>query len=259
MKTPAGWRSRRSSSAGRWRRCSWGRLLGFGPGVYGAMGGRGAALDAALAYSNVLFCGALLIWSNNVLSAVVRGAGNMLLPALTLLASALVHLLLCPLLVFGWGAGAWPRGGRGCGQHAVHQCTVGGGLGGVPAAPRRRGAIAPIGVALAHSPAARHPARGPAGLVEPGAQQRLDRRRHRARRQLRHRGAGGLRHRRAARIHLGADGLRVRHRVDGDGRQQHGRRPDRACAASHLDRSGRGDRRHRRDRHHAPRSHRRGG
>ena len=80
-----------------------GVLLGFGPGVYGAMGGRGAALDAALAYSNVLFCGALLIWSNNVLSAVVRGAGDMLLPALTLLASALVHLLLCPLLVFGWG------------------------------------------------------------------------------------------------------------------------------------------------------------
>lgn len=78
-------------------------LLGFGQGVYGAMGGRGAALDAALAYSNVLFCGALLIWSNNVLSAVVRGAGNMLLPALTLLGSALVHLLLCPLLVFGAG------------------------------------------------------------------------------------------------------------------------------------------------------------
>ncbi|MFM9916638.1 MAG: MATE family efflux transporter [Rhizobacter sp.] len=78
-------------------------LLGFGRGVYGAMGGRGAALDAALDYSNVLFCGAVLIWSNNVLSAVVRGAGNMLLPALTLLGSALVHLLLCPLLVFGWG------------------------------------------------------------------------------------------------------------------------------------------------------------
>lgn len=79
-------------------------LLGFGRGVYGAMGGRGAALDAALAYSNVLFCGAVLIWSNNVLGAVVRGAGNMLLPALTLLGSAVVHLLLCPLLVFGWGA-----------------------------------------------------------------------------------------------------------------------------------------------------------
>lgn len=78
-------------------------LLGFGQGVYGTMGGRGAALDAALAYSNVLFCGALLIWWNNVLSAVVRGAGNMLLPAQTLLGSALVHLLLCPLLVFGGG------------------------------------------------------------------------------------------------------------------------------------------------------------
>jgi len=78
-------------------------LLGFGRSIYGAMGGRGAALDAALAYSDILFAGAFVIWATNVLGAVVRGAGNMLLPALMLLATAFVHLLLCPLLVFGWG------------------------------------------------------------------------------------------------------------------------------------------------------------
>jgi putative MATE family efflux protein len=78
-------------------------MLGFGRTVFGAMGGRGAALDAAVAYSNILFGGAFLIWLTNVLSAVVRGAGNMLLPSLMLLAIASVHLLLCPLLVFGWG------------------------------------------------------------------------------------------------------------------------------------------------------------
>ncbi|MBW8313596.1 MAG: MATE family efflux transporter, partial [Hydrogenophaga sp.] len=33
-------------------------LLGFGRGIFGAMGGRGAALEAALVYSNVLFSGA---------------------------------------------------------------------------------------------------------------------------------------------------------------------------------------------------------
>ena len=78
-------------------------LLGFGRSVFGAMGGRGAALDGALAYSNVLFGGAAVIWSTNVLAAVVRGAGNMVLPSAMLMLTALVHLVLCPLLVFGWG------------------------------------------------------------------------------------------------------------------------------------------------------------
>jgi putative MATE family efflux protein len=78
-------------------------MLAFGRAAYTAMGGRGPALEAALAYSNVLFGGAAVIWATNVLAAVVRGAGNMLLPALMLLATAAVHLVLCPLLVFGWG------------------------------------------------------------------------------------------------------------------------------------------------------------
>ena len=78
-------------------------LLGFGRSIFGAMGGRGAALDAALSYADVLFSGAIVIWATNVLGAVVRGAGNMLLPALMLVVTALIHLALCPLLVFGWG------------------------------------------------------------------------------------------------------------------------------------------------------------
>jgi putative MATE family efflux protein len=78
-------------------------LLGLGREVYAAMGGRGAALDAALAYSNTLFGGAIVIWATNVLAAVVRGTGNMLLPAVMLVVTALVHVVLCPTLVFGWG------------------------------------------------------------------------------------------------------------------------------------------------------------
>jgi putative MATE family efflux protein len=80
-------------------------LLGFGATVYAAMGGRGAALASALAYSNVLFAGSLVVWLTNVLAGVARGAGNMLLPSLMLVTTALVHLVLCPLLVFG--AGGW--------------------------------------------------------------------------------------------------------------------------------------------------------
>jgi putative MATE family efflux protein len=78
-------------------------LLGFGRSIFAAMGGRGTALDAALSYSNVLFSGAIVIWATNVLGAVVRGSGNMGLPALMLVLTAVIHLVLCPLLVFGGG------------------------------------------------------------------------------------------------------------------------------------------------------------
>ena len=96
-------------------------LLGFGRNIFAAMGGRGAALDAALAYSNVLFSGAIVIWATNVLGAVVRGAGNMLLPALMLVLTALIHLVLCPTLVFGWG----PIPGLGVAGAAVGWRAVG--------------------------------------------------------------------------------------------------------------------------------------
>ena len=42
----------------------------------------GDPLAAALAYSQVVFSGALSFWLLNTLASVVRGTGNMLLPAL---------------------------------------------------------------------------------------------------------------------------------------------------------------------------------
>ena len=101
-------------------------MLGLGRTIYSAMGGRATALDAALAYSTVLFGGALVIWLSNILAAIVRGAGNMLLPSLMLIGTAAVHLLLCPLLVFGWG----PLAGFGVAGAALSSlCTSA--LGGV--------------------------------------------------------------------------------------------------------------------------------
>ena len=47
-----------------------------------AMGGSGASLDAALTYSNVVFTGAILVWLFNSLANVIRGTGNMAVPAL---------------------------------------------------------------------------------------------------------------------------------------------------------------------------------
>jgi putative MATE family efflux protein len=77
--------------------------LAGGRALYGAMGGRGASLDAALTYSNWVFAGAVLVWLFNSLAAVIRGTGNMMFPALVICGGALIAIPLSPLLIFGWG------------------------------------------------------------------------------------------------------------------------------------------------------------
>ena len=74
-------------------------LLAFGRPVYALLGGRGAALEAALAYSNIIFAGAATVWLANTLASVLRGSGNMMVPAVALVAAAVVHVPLSGLLV----------------------------------------------------------------------------------------------------------------------------------------------------------------
>ena len=76
-------------------------LLVSGRWLYSQMGGTGAALDAALTYSNWVFAGAVLVWVFNSLSAVIRGTGNMAVPAFVSVAGAVVLIPLSPLLIFG--------------------------------------------------------------------------------------------------------------------------------------------------------------
>jgi putative MATE family efflux protein len=78
-------------------------LLTGGRWLYGVMGGSGAALDAALVYSNVVFAGAILIWIYNSLSNIIRGTGNMAVPAAVTCAGVAVLVPLSPCLIFGWG------------------------------------------------------------------------------------------------------------------------------------------------------------
>lgn len=78
-------------------------ILLFGQGIYRLLGGEGAALAAALAYSNVLFGGAVLVWIANTFASVLRGTGNTLVPALALVAASLVHIPLSAALILGWG------------------------------------------------------------------------------------------------------------------------------------------------------------
>jgi putative MATE family efflux protein len=82
-------------------------FIGFGRTIYALLGGRGAALEQALSYSNVLFIGAVAIWLVNTLASVVRGTGNMLVPSATLLAIAVVQIAAGGAL--GLGIGPIPR------------------------------------------------------------------------------------------------------------------------------------------------------
>lgn len=78
-------------------------VLGGGRWLYSTMGGTGGALDAALTYSNCVFAGAVLVWLFNSLSSVIRGTGNMAVPALVTVSGTVMLVPLSPLLIFGWG------------------------------------------------------------------------------------------------------------------------------------------------------------
>src|SRR5437870_6609455 len=91
--------------------------LGGGRWLYSAMGGSGASLTAALTYSNVLFAGAILLWVFNSFASVLRGTGNMAVPAVVTAVGAAALIPLSPCLIFGWGL--FPRLGVAGGAVAV--------------------------------------------------------------------------------------------------------------------------------------------
>jgi Na+-driven multidrug efflux pump len=81
------------------------------------MGGNGAALDAAMVYSRIVFGGAILVWLFNSLANIIRGTGNMAFPALVTCIGVVVLVPLSPCLIFGWGP--FPRLGVAGGAVAV--------------------------------------------------------------------------------------------------------------------------------------------
>lgn len=78
-------------------------FLIFGRQIYAAMGGRGGSLDAAMAYSNVVFAGNVLLWLMNALASVIRGSGNMLFPSTVVCVGVALLIPLSPLFIFGLG------------------------------------------------------------------------------------------------------------------------------------------------------------
>jgi putative MATE family efflux protein len=78
-------------------------LLAATPFVFRWMGGHGEMLSAALAYGHVTFGGAVSICMLNLLGNAVRGTGNMGLPAAVIVGAVIAHVLISPVLIFGWG------------------------------------------------------------------------------------------------------------------------------------------------------------
>lgn len=75
----------------------------FGSLLYRSMGGTEETLRAALLYSGIVFAGSIPIWITALLSAALRGAGNVNVPALVIISGAFLLLVLSPPLIFGWG------------------------------------------------------------------------------------------------------------------------------------------------------------
>ena len=82
-------------------------MLSLGTQFYSLLGGRGGVLEQAMQYSHVLFSGAISIWMVNTLASVVRGTGDMRIPSVTLIVTAIVQVLVGG--GFGLGLFGLPR------------------------------------------------------------------------------------------------------------------------------------------------------
>jgi putative MATE family efflux protein len=92
-------------------------MLFGGRSLYALMGGRGASLEGAVTYSNLVFAAAIPLWLFNSFAAVIRGTGNMFVPAATTTIGAAILIPLSPMLIFG--IGPFPQLGIAGGAVAV--------------------------------------------------------------------------------------------------------------------------------------------
>ncbi len=79
----------------------------LGPAAYALLGGTGSVLDQAVLYSSVAAPAIVAIWATNMLASILRGSGNMVIPASTQLVAGLVQVIVGGAL--GLGLGPLPR------------------------------------------------------------------------------------------------------------------------------------------------------
>lgn len=73
-----------------------------GPWLLETMGANATVAAVAGDYADVLFGGAVLVWSMALLNSVLRGMGNMKLPALLMIVGAGIQIPLSGTLMLGW-------------------------------------------------------------------------------------------------------------------------------------------------------------
>src|ERR1700730_6053657 len=78
-------------------------MLIFGPALLELLGGRGKVLANAVGYAQIFFGGAVLPWLMNTMAGILRGTGNMKLPSLMILNSAVCQIILGGTLGLGLG------------------------------------------------------------------------------------------------------------------------------------------------------------
>ncbi len=78
-------------------------MLIFGPRLLELLGGRGNVLAQAIAYVQIFFGGAVAPWLMNTMAGILRGTGNMKLPSLMMLSSAVCQIILGGTLGLGLG------------------------------------------------------------------------------------------------------------------------------------------------------------
>ncbi len=71
------------------------------PLAYRSMGGDGASLERALVFSNVVFGGAIVVWTSAFLAALLRGAGDAVTPSRYGLLTSAVYVPLAGVLTLG--------------------------------------------------------------------------------------------------------------------------------------------------------------
>ncbi|MGE3933739.1 MAG: MATE family efflux transporter [Rhodospirillaceae bacterium] len=91
--------------------------------LFALLGGTGDALDGAVAYAEIVFGAAIVMWIANILAAVLRGTGNMAVPARVLICTAALGVVLSGALTLGW-AGLPALGVRGPAVSLVASFTI---------------------------------------------------------------------------------------------------------------------------------------
>jgi putative MATE family efflux protein len=95
----------------------------FGPRLLYLLGGRGNVLANAVGYAHIFFGGAVLPWLMNTSAGILRGTGNMKLPSLVILNSAVCQIILGGTL--GLGLGPIPQFGmRGVAAGSLTAYTI---------------------------------------------------------------------------------------------------------------------------------------